>query len=492
MNKDYDLLRVHIVGFRGQQSLQNPAAMAKALRHQLERLNGPGEEALALTPLGGPVDLLFAKETLSLDIPLVVLLPLPAEEMRKKFSGEAVRDFDEILLKATKTEVLPVTREIEAMTRVGQRLVDEADVLLVVSDEADPAAQGEPAEVVAYASRRGRPVICLRESASGITVRDINSEQDATQPQLSIDQMAKMLGEPPAHPMLPEGLVKYFRTCDAVATRAAPKVRRYVLNIVLANAIASMAGSVASSFPHSAAVGMFLTLVKFGGIFLGLGIFAVLRHRQAQNYWIGLRLKAEVCRSTIATWNSPISIEPLTADEVPELRHLMQALRYYRATRQKPRTDISLDAFKAEYGHHRLIDQYRYFQNQSKKATLMSTRLTPFYYVLTVSAFFVSGISLFLPNHFWSHEMPGKIMNYVFIMVPIMAPAIASWIISWQAIESVSRKKARFVEMQRLMHQAKVDLIHCHSWDSAYHVAKRAERQLLGEVLEWHAFVKYS
>ena len=58
MNKDYDLLRVHIVGFRGQQSLQNPAAMAKALRHQLERLNGPGEEALALTPLGGPVDLL--------------------------------------------------------------------------------------------------------------------------------------------------------------------------------------------------------------------------------------------------------------------------------------------------------------------------------------------------------------------------------------------------------------------------------------------------
>ena len=143
----------------------------------------------------------------------------------------------------------------------------------------------------------------------------------------------------------------------------------------------------------------------------------------------------------------------------------MQALRYYRATRQKPRTDISLDAFKAEYGHHRLIDQYRYFQNQSKKATLMSTRLTPFYYVLTVSAFFVSGISLFLPNHFWSHEMPGKIMNYVFIMVPIiMAPAIASWIISWQAIESVSRKKARFVEMQRLMHQAMVDLIHCHSW----------------------------
>jgi hypothetical protein len=492
MNKDFDLLHVHIVGFSGQQTLQNPATVAKALRHQLERVNGPGQQAMALTPLAGPVDLMFAKEVLAQEIPLVVLLPKPAHEMRKKFSGEAADEFDLVLKKATKTEVLLLTLELEAATRVAQRLVDEADVLLVVSDEADPSAKGDPAEVVAYATRRGRPVICLRESDNGITVRDINADQEMTQPQLSIEQIEKILGEAPAHPVMPEGLIKYFQACDSVATRTAPKVRRYVLNIVLANAIASIAGSVSSSFSHSPGIGTFLTIVKFGGIFLGLGIFAVLRHRQSKNHWIGLRLKAEVCRSAVATWNAPLSIEPLTADEIPELRHLMQALRYYRATRHQSHTDISLEAFKAEYGHHRLIDQYRYFQRQADKASLMSNRLTPFYYLFSYSAFVVSGISLFLPAHFWSHEMPGKVMNYIFIMVPVIAPAIASWIISWQAIESVSRKKARFVEMQRLMHQALIDLIHCHSWDSIYHVVKRAERQLLGEVLEWYAFVKYS
>jgi hypothetical protein len=46
--------------------------------------------------------------------------------------------------------------------------------------------------------------------------------------------------------------------------------------------------------------------------------------------------------------------------------------------------------------------------------------------------------------------------------------------------------------MERLMHQALVDLIHCHSWEAVQHVVKRAERQLLMEVLEWYSFVKYS
>jgi hypothetical protein len=492
MNKDFDLLHVRIVGFSGQQTLRNPSAVAEALRGHLEKMGAPGRRLMALSPLAGPTDLIFAKETLGLAIPLVIVLTLPREEQRQNFSDQAAIEFDQVLQKATKTETLLLSPQVDAATRVGQKLVDEADVLLAVSDEVETTAAGDTAEVIAYAARRGRTVICLRETASGVTVHDIKSEKDLAQPQLSIEKLEEMLGEPPAYPVLPDGLLKYFHTCDTLATNSAPRVRRYVLNIVLANAIASMAGSVGSSFSHSAAVGTLLTMIKFGCIFLGLAIFAVLRHRQSRNHWLGLRLKAEVCRSAMATWYSPAAIEPLTADEVPELHKLMQALRYFRATHHHAHPEISLEGFKAAYGTRRLVDQYRYFQRQAQSAHYMSSRLTPLYWFLSGSALVLSGISLFLPSVFWQHHAGGRLMNFIFVFVPIVAPALASWIIAWQAIESVSRKQARFVEMERLMHQALVDLIHCHSWEAVQYVVKKAERQLLTEVLEWYSFVKYS
>ena len=492
MNKDFDLLHVRIVGFSGQTTLRNPAPVAEALRGQLEKMVAPGRRVMALAPLVGPADLIFAREALGLAIPLVIVLTMPREELRKKFTDQAALEFDHVMEKATRRETLLLSSGVDAATRVGQKLVDEADVLLALSDDVETTEAGDTAEVIAYATRRGRPVICLRETEKGVSIRDIQSEKDLAQPEQSIEQLEEMLGEPPAYPVLPDGLVKYFHACDTHATRTAPKVRRYVLNVVLANAIASMAGSVSSSFTHSRTIGTVLTMIKFGSIFLGLAIFAVLRHRQSRNRWLGLRLKAEVCRSAMATWHSPMPIEPLTSDEVPELHQLMQALRYFRATHQQPHPDISLEGFKASYGKRRLVDQYRYFQRQAQSANYMSSRLTPLYWFLSGSALVLSGISLFLPSSIWSHNAAGRLTNFIFVFVPIVAPALASWIIAWQAIESVSRKQARFVEMQRLMHQALVDLIHCHSWEAVQHVVKKAERQLLTEVLEWYSFVKYS
>ena len=492
MNKEFDLLHVRIVGFSARQDFRDGAGVAQEIHSQLEKMETPGHRLMALAPLSGPADLIFAREALALSIPLIILLPQPAADARKAFSSDAAPQFDEVLQKAVKVEVLLLASQVEAATRVGQKLVDETDVLLALSDETGSATVGDTAEVIAYATRRGRPVILLKETADGITVREIKSEKDFDQPELTVDQLEGMLGQPPAKPVLPDGLLKYFHACDTAATNTAPRIRRYVLDIVLANAIASVAGSVGSSFPHPPLIGTILTVIKFSCIFLGLGIFAVLRHRQSRGRWIKLRLKAEVCRSAIATWHSPVAIEPLTSDEVPELHQLIQALRYFRAMHHREMPDLSLEEFKAGYGIHRLVDQYRYFNRQAQSAKAMSTRLSPVYWVLSGSALVVSGISLFIPASFGHHVPWERFLNFFIIMIPVIAPALASWIIAWQAIESVSRKQARFVEMERLMHQALVDLIHCHSWEAVQHVVKRAERQLLGEVLEWYSFVKYT
>jgi hypothetical protein len=491
MNKDFDLLHVRIVGFSGQQNLLDPSSVAQELRRQLESMHLPGRRLMALSSLRGLTDLLFAKEALGLSIPLVLVLSISSEELRKKFSGEAAVELDQVLQKVTRIEMLLLPREVDAATRLGQKLVDETDILVTVSDGGTTVAAGDTAEVMEYASRRGRQVIHLCEDAKGISVRDLKSEHDLVQPPVSVDQLQEMLEEPPDHTPIPEGLLKYFHACDTHATQTAPQVRRYVLNIVLANGVASMAGSVGSSFNHSAVIGTVLTVIKFGCIFLGLGIFAVLRHRQSRNHWLGLRLKAEVCRSAMATWNCPIPVDPLSPDDVPELRPLIQALRYFRATRP-PTAEFTLEKFKADYGKRRLVDQYYYFQRQADSATLLSSRLTPLYWILSGSALLLSGAALIIPSFYTGHHPLGKWTNFVFVFIPIVAPALASWIVAWQAIESVSRKKARFVEMGRLMHQALIDLIHCHSWEAVQHVVKKTEKQLLNEVLEWYSFVKYS
>jgi hypothetical protein len=489
MNKDFDLLHVRIVGFIGEHTLRNPEGIGTELRRQMEQMQMPGRRLLAVCPLTGSADLLFARQAMSLSIPLLIALTLPQEELRKNFAGASADEFDAVLQKASRVETLLLTPKPDATSRLGQKLVDEADLILAVADETGVSITGDTKEVIAYASRRGRPVTLLRETPDGIAIREIKSEMETSEAHLSVEQLQALLGESPKQPIIPEGLVKFFNACDKHATETAPQVRRYVLDIVLANAIASMAGGVGSSFTHSNFFGTVLTVIKFLCIGAGLWIFFELRHRQSRNHWLELRLKAEVCRSVIATWNSPVSIEPISADEVPELRSLLQAIRYFRATRH-PAADISLEGFKASYGQ-RLVDQYHYFVRHAASAVSLS-KLTPICWMLSGSALVLSFTSIVVQAIFGHQHPLGTWTNFVFTFVPIAAPSLATWIVAWQAIESVSRKKARFVEMQTAMHQAMVDLVHCHSWEAVQHLVKKTEKHLLSEVLEWYSFIKYS
>ena len=132
MNTDFDLPHVRIVGFSGVQTLRDGSSVAEALRGQLEKMEAPGQQLMALSSLNGPADLIFAKEALGRAIPLVIITVLPLEELRKKFSEQAEIEFDQVLQKATKTETLLLAPQDNAATRVGQKLVDEADVLLAL------------------------------------------------------------------------------------------------------------------------------------------------------------------------------------------------------------------------------------------------------------------------------------------------------------------------------------------------------------------------
>jgi hypothetical protein len=73
-----------------------------------------------------------------------------------------------------------------------------------------------------------------------------------------------------------------------------------------------------------------------------------------------------------------------------------------------------------------------------------------------------------------------------------MAPAFASWILAWDAIETLGRRKARYREMQEDLHRALADLVQADTWEAVGDVVDRTEKMLLSEVLEWYCFIKYS
>jgi hypothetical protein len=461
-------------------SLDHDAA-EQVLKDELLRLRKVHDaRLLAVSPLAGPGDLRFARQALESDLPLVLLLLKQPQDLAKDFPESSRSDLEEILQKAASVEVIHSSTDISNAIHLAQRLVDQIDFLIVLQNQEQAETD---AEMIAYATGRGRTVINLMATPGAIGT---GSSTTAGQPRVEgVEPLCAMLGTPPPEPAIPDEVIQYFDACDTEATRTAPQVRRYVLNIVLANALASMAGSVGSSFNHSVAMGYVLTAIKFSAILLGLAIFALLRHRESQNHWLKLRLKAEICRSMMATWNSPRMIEPISADELPEMSELIRSLHYLRVTHPAS-TAITLEDFKAHYGLRRLAHQYHYFETKSESAKRTSSFLTPLYWIFSGAALVTSGAAIVAQSAFHL----GTWGNFFFVFVPIVTPILASWVLAWQAIESVSRKKIRFAEMKRLMQQAMIDLIHCHSWEAVHHVVKRTEKVLLNEVLEWYSFVK--
>jgi hypothetical protein len=486
MNQVPELPSVHVIAFWSERELSPAPDLPRILREHLQASFIPERRLLAVSTLTGPADFHFAQAALDLGLPLIVSLPFPREEMKRYLPESAASDFESILAKAVRVEVVPSSSISSGA--LGQKLVDDADVLLAWFGGGNNA--GDPPEIVGYATYRGRPVIALRPGAGAIEVRKFEPENEITHPRASVDSLQKRLGATPPEAKIPEELLRYFQACDEAASHAAPQVRRHFLNIVLANATASMAGSVASSFPQTPVTSAILNLIKFGCVLLGLGIFLVLRHRQSQNRWLDWRLRAELCRSAIATWFFPRAIRPLPPEEVPDLRDLIHALQYFHAVHAPP-APIPLDQFKADYGNRRLLDQLNYFKKQADGALKLGTWMTPFYWVFTCAALGTAAGSFFYQTVFGHTLINGTWLNFLFNFIPATAPALASWFLAFQAIQSVGRRRARFREMERLMHQALLDLTHCQSEDEVYHLVKRSEKLLLNEVLEWYSFVKY-
>jgi hypothetical protein len=481
---------VRLVGFTGRQDLLHAPEVARIIGERLHAIAGGGERLLACASLTGEADLLFAREVLRLKLPLWLLLPVEKEKLLERLPSAIRAEAAGVLAQAAQTAVLESDPGPELPFALGARLADRSDLLLVVTRKgADaPAAEMEP--VIAHASTRSRPLLVIEEGPGSVETREIAESPEESLPPLDLEKAAAVFGPVPPATSPPEELVRYFAACDEEATRRAPQVRKYLLNIVVANATAALAGSVSSAFPMPRPVFTFLTVLKFACVLTGLVIYAVLRHRESENRWLIVRLKAEVCRSALATWRAPVTLGLSSAERIPALRGLLQTIHYFRAL-DRPPQEATLQEFKADYGTRRLLDQCAYFHKHATRAHRISARFGPAYTLLVAVSLFTATGGVVYQSVLGFPLVPGTPVNFFFQFIPAIGPALASWVMAFQAIESVGRRQARYREMEHGMRQAMEDLQRCRTWKAAYDVVERAEKLLLHEVTEWYVVSKY-
>jgi hypothetical protein len=496
--------KARIVAFYGPLAPLQPEVLGAAIRRQLQALGQDTEKLLLLTELNSPAELVFARQALELRLPLVAVVPAKMEDLQKTSSPAAWTELEPILRQADRIEVLSDAERVMAR---GWKLVDAADLLLVF--EQGDATDEKTAHLVRYVMRQGREVIALREKAGTPALDEVKIQEEAALPEVEFAALLESLGKAPPAAPVPQELDIYGKACSQEARKIAPVYRKYFRNVVLANAIAAMAGTVQVVFvpPHADWKKLPLPLnipmgtlvetligIKLACVVIGAVIFLVLQIRKSQTRWINARLKAEMCRSARATWRLPRLTDALAMGGQPEARDTLQFIRYLRVTSKAGET-VQPEQFKADYGFNRVQGQYRYYMEQADNATTLSHWLTPFYWVFTALSIFMALVVLIYPHTPGHHgEAPGPgHLSYFFIgFIPIMAPALASWILAWDAIETLGRRKARYREMQAILHRALADLVQADTWEEVTEVVERTEKLLLSEVLEWYSFIKYS
>jgi hypothetical protein len=489
------LPNVRIVGFSGHRHINHPEAVAAALKNELGALQNSGCELIAISSIAIGADTLFARAVLHAGIKWVVVLPMPRELFREDFTPENWAEAERLMAQASEVRILRGTERPQVYVDVGKATVDDADYLMAVWDGKPAQGPGGTAEIVAYAKMLGREIILLRENETGVEKGDLAPVPTAKS---SPEELLQAMGPYTQLPPPPQILLDHFKACDEEATRTAPNVRRNTLRMAGCHLAATLVGGLSLSLhAHQFSVSWLLILigmVKVAFVGAALWIMFLLWNTHRHATWLRHRREAEYGRSILATWHCLTFIEPDSFHEVPELMNLARSALFLRLEKSREAV-VDLASFRAAYARERVLDQWKYFQNEGDKAEAKVGPLRVEYLLFTLLAFAASAILLALQigNSPLVAEkaIPMSLFNDAFRhfleIAPLAFPALASFTITRLAIDEVDRRLGRFRDLQEKMRLALVDLSYCNSWDSISRCVEKTEKLLFKEVLEWYS-----
>jgi hypothetical protein len=161
------------IGITGHQRLEDAKAwvwVGRVMREELARVGSP---LVGVTSLAVGADQLLAR--LVLEAGGTIHAVLPFADIERSFSPKDVPAYRELVRQAS-VEVLDTHgTDEDAYLAAGQRVVELSDVVLAVWDGKPAKGTGGTADVVAYAIRRGVPLIHINPLSQ--TVRQAENRE---------------------------------------------------------------------------------------------------------------------------------------------------------------------------------------------------------------------------------------------------------------------------------------------------------------------------
>lgn len=492
-NSAIQLPAVLAIGFTGHRILHGETNARKAIRDLLCAQQAAHQGILygiSSAAMGG--DQIFAECCIELQIPLRILLPAPAEQFREDFDEDSWLRTERILKAAISVEVTGSSRNRdERFYDCGIQTVEESQLLVALWNGERSRGVGGTQEMVAFAEQTGHPVAWIHSETGELKHLNASSASASSPPARSHRELEFLNALPDAGVALPaetsrEIATAWFDKVDRNANLFAPRARRLASIPIIYTAAAAVLSEAAV---HTTAPAAWLAFSAALGI-IALVLPAILGLDEKQHLWARTRTAAEVTRSVLALWSTPILYKAIGPEAIPELAGVLRSLNFLKME-DGSRNSLSLDAFKQHYLLKRVTHQIDYFNREAAKAG----RQERFYRIAGQAAIWTGGAVAVIATAFFLSQSrftgPLVALTPEFLALVIAALfQIATMAGALALAKDCARRCRRYTELRLSLEGWQARLSALHTWASVIQVAERIERALMAELLEWRSLIQ--
>lgn len=527
----------------GHRRLLDAEAARLAVRQEIASLMAAAEKMgarlMAVSSIALGADLIFAEECLAAGVPWKCLLPFAKEEFRRDDFTEADWSRVEACLEGAYrvVELMPGVPEDEAQRKsayleCGYRMVEQADVVLLLWNGKPAQGEGGTGDVWDYARILSKPVWHRNTETSVINRAGWPGEGEWAERRLFKSRVADLMEQTIALPT-PKAqtqeefgkpcsaahgaLVSLFTRFDSLAMNKQVDAQRLMQKVVRAHLLATTAAALSvtvvangcwhelSHAPLLAAVAIitfsFLVLAKPFLAGLAMRWEKQLHHLKSREVWVKARVAAELCRSAAMCWKFPQAPLPVFEDEdFPVFKRLMRTLRLARELDGARAVFASEADAVTDYVKLRIGGQLDFFDRKHAKAVIEHAswqrkfKFATWFVIVAGSTMGLLEATMACCSLADAHG--GHIGGWlhaaesIIACLLIIAPFYASYALGMLAIKDCSRRRDRYARMKQFLERQKTRLLRAKTAASRIAIVENTERMLLEELHEWYSVMR--
>ncbi|HEX4342839.1 MAG TPA: hypothetical protein VH255_05585 [Verrucomicrobiae bacterium] len=451
------------VGFSGHRKLANPAVVATGIASALDRLAVDFGHLAVIASAASGSDTLFLEEAERRQLPIRLVLPFPKKRFEEDFSPAEWQRVVPLIDKALFIEeIAGPANDDEAYLETGIVTVERAEILIFVWDRKPAAGMGGTGDVVEYARAFGKPLLIIDPETGAITEEGFNPAA-----------AKKLKSERDENPRT--GVQRHFDELDKAADREAPRARHLTILIILLQLFAAAVGIL--GFGDIGTLGLKNWAAGLEVVILVGAAFLAIKHHRSKYEWMQNRVGAELCRSFLATWSLKRRSSFFPTMVITGFEDLSRSLRI--AWYLDKSAAVGLEEARVQYMNDRVLDQIKFYKGRGRRARSAFKSLT-----LTASTASVLGLSFSVLAFFFADDWIHKFA----VWLPLVNAAMLSMVVS----QEHARRRILYDEMIKKLESSAKRLEVVRTWPSLFRIVMETENQLLGEVIEWHAFVRFA